>query len=90
MTNKMVVVEDGFTDWFASDVEPIRIGVYQVRSVVKGTSPFLAKWTGYWWCDAVQGHCIGKREWRGLNYHEYKRLAAHVSSLLILEFAAWC
>jgi hypothetical protein len=85
MTKALVVSEHGFTDWFPSNVEPVRAGVYQVRSYYPYTNPFLAKWDGYFWRDAVQNHCIGKREWRGLTYSEYKDMSAKVQTMLISE-----
>ena len=91
MTKELLVVsEHGFTDWFKSHMEPVRVGVYQVRANFKGMNPFLAKWDGYFWRDAVNGHMIGKREWRGLTYSEYQDMSTKVQTMLISEFAIWC
>jgi len=59
----------GYTDWFPTDVKPVRKGLYQVDLGDKSGWPFgvivKAEWTGRTWKD-LEGKKIKFDQWRGL------------------------
>ena len=61
------------TDWFPKKINPVLVGVYDIKTAGKDSYSYRAKWTGTRWISAWQDDTpeaeeVKIKEWRGITY----------------------
>lgn len=56
------------TDWFPKKTQPVREGIYNIRTPGKDSYTYQAKWTGAKWTNTWSDEEIKIKEWQGIAY----------------------
>lgn len=79
----------GLTDWFSKKVNPVRIGLYNVKTAGKNSYTYQACWTGKkWeqtWGDPPQEVKI--KEWQGIAYDPDEQYLRDELDNIVSEFS---
>ena len=64
-------IEYEMTEWFPKKINPVRNGIYMVKTAGKNSYTYQAKWTGTRWInswhdDVPDSEEIKIKEWQGL------------------------
>jgi hypothetical protein len=59
-------IEYPMTDWFPKKINPVREGLYMVKTAGKNSYTYQAKWTGEKWTSQWNDDELKIKEWQGL------------------------